>query len=399
MRLFPILALACFALHGAARADEGVIRIGIVGPFTGKSSSDMGESIRGGARVFQHDINQFGGVLGRKIEIVEKDDQARPETGLAAAKALLEQDRVVAAVGFGNTGVALPAAQLFQDARVPLIISAATGLNIARQFMPPTLPGSYIFRLAASDALQPAAILADLIDRRKLSRIAVLHDDSPYGQFGKDNVLAELQRRHLGAVAVERFKVGDVDMRAQLTRAHAAGAQVVLLYCLGAEAAVVANQNAALHLNLALAGSWTLSQRSFIEQAGANAEGARMPVTYIENEAGNRSNSFTLSYANVNGGNGIPSAVSAAQTYDALRILTLAIAQANGTDGEKIRAALEDLKYPTSSTLISRYKKPFSKTDHEAISQHMIVIGEIRKGRVAYAYKEDANSSLILRAK
>lgn len=393
----PAALLLLFAI--AVHAEPPPLRIGVIGPFTGKSSTDMGESIRGGARVFLHDINQIGGVLGRRVELVERDDQATPETGVAMARELLEQEQVVAAVGFGNTGVALPAAKVFQDAHTPLIISAATGVNIARQFMPPAQPSSYIFRLAASDALQPAAILTDVIDRRRLTQIALLHDDSPYGLSGKDSLLAELQRRHMTAVVVESFKVGDQDMGAQLNRARQAGAQIVVLYCLSSEAAMVANQIGRGRLNLPLAGSWTLSQRSFSELAGANAEGARMPVTFIENEASSRSSGFVLSYQRINHSRNIPSAVAAAQTYDALRLLTLALTQAGSTDGEKIRAALEDMKYDATSTVISRYRKPFSKTDHEAVAHNMLVIGEIHKGRVQYAYKEDASSSLIARTK
>lgn len=91
--------------------------------------------------------------------------------------------------------------------------------------------------------------------------------------------------------------------------------------------------------------------------------------------------------------------MTAAQTYDALRLLTLAIMQANSTDGGKIREALEDMKYEATSTVITRYKKPFSKTDHEAIGMNTLVIGEVRKGKINYVYKDDANSSLIVRTK
>ena len=393
-----LLAGLMLMLSLPAMAEE-TIRIGIIGPFTGKSSTDMGESIRGGAKVFLQDINQIGGVMGRRIELVERDDQAKPDVGVAMSKELLEKEKVVAVVGFGNTGVALQAAKVFQDGKIPLIISVATGAGVTKQFMPPAVPNSYVFRLAASDNLQPAVILSDVIDKRKLSKIAVLHDDSPYGQFGKDNLMAELQQRKISPVVLESFKVGDQDMTVQLSKAKQAGAQVVILYCLASEAAMVANGMSKLKMNVPLTGSWTMSQRSFVELAGGSAEGARMPVTFIENDANNRSNDFVLNYLRINNVKSIPSAVSAAQTYDALRILTLALMQANTTDGEKIKLALEDMKYDATSTLITRYKKPFSKNDHEAITKNMLFMGEVRHGKVSYAYKEDANSGLIVRTK
>lgn len=399
MRLSPLVATLLLSCSVLAQAENAPIRIGVIGPFTGKSSTDMGESLRGGARVFLHDINQIGGVLGRKIELVERDDLAKPEVGVAMAKELIEKEKVIAVVGFANTGVAIPAAKVFQDAKIPLIISVATGANITKQYMPPAVPVSYIFRVSASDSLQPVAILKDAIDKRKLTQIAILHDDTAYGQSGKDNMLAELQKRKISPVLVESFKIGEQDMTAQLTRARQAGAQIVALYCLSSEAAMVANSLNKVKWNVPLTGSWTLSQHSFSELAGANAEGARMPVTFIENESSNRSSSFSASYVRYNNVKSIPSAVAAAQTYDALRILSLAIMQANSTDPEQIRLALEDMKYDATSTVITRYKKPFSKNDHEAIVQNMIFMGEIRKGHVNYAYKEDANSGLIVRTK
>jgi branched-chain amino acid transport system substrate-binding protein len=89
----------------------------------------------------------------------------------------------------------------------------------------------------------------------------------------------------------------------------------------------------------------------------------------------------------------------AAQTYDALRLLTLALFQANSVEGSKIKDALENLQVHTTSTIVSRYYKPFSPTDHEAITLNMIVMGEIANGKVVYAYKEDANRGSIARVK
>ena len=398
VKAIVIGTLLCMTTVSQCLAEGEPIRIGIIGPFTSRSSSDMGESIRGGARVFESDLNQIGGVLGRKIELVERDDQAKPEIGVAMAKDLIEKEKVVAVVGFANTGVVLQAASVFQNAKIPLIVSAATGEKVTTQFMPPAVPNSYVFRVAASDNLQPVSMLNEVIDKRKFTQIAILHDDTPYGEFGSESLIAEMKRRHLTPVAVESFKVGDQDMTRQIAHAKQQGAQIIVSYCLAHEAAALANSMGKIRAGLPLVGSWTLSHYGFIEQAGNNAEGVRMPVTFIENES-TRSDSFVLSYLRLNNAKHIPSAVAAAQTYDALRILSLAIMQANSTAPEQIKNALEDMKYEATSTVVTRYKKPFSKNDHEAITQNMLFMGEVRRGKVAYAYKEDANSALIVRTK
>jgi len=393
-----ILSLAAVGLSANAFAELPPIKIGVIGPITGPSEG-MGQSMIGGARVFLADINQVGGVLGRRIQLVERDDHAKPEIGVAMAKEMIEKEKVVAVVGFGNTGVALPAAKIFQDAKIPLIVTGATGATITKSFMPPAYPVSYVFRTSASDALQPIVILNDVIDRRKIDKIALLHDDSPYGQFGKQSMLAELDRRKLKPVLVESFKVGDQDMTAQLQHAKENGAQAIVMYCLAPEGAMVVKSAEKLKLKLPIVGPWGMSQQAFIDKAGKGAEGVRSSVTFIENDLSSVSNQFSLTYRNVNKTNYIPSAVAAAQTYDALRLITLAIFQANSAEGPKIKDALENLQVHTTSTIVSRYYKPFSATDHEAIAVNMIVMGEIRNGKVVYAYREDANSGSIARTK
>ena len=83
-------AVLALTLSGSVLAQDAPIRIGVVGPFSGKSSTDMGESIRGGARVFADEVNRLGGLLGRRIELVERDDQALPDVGVKVVRELLE---------------------------------------------------------------------------------------------------------------------------------------------------------------------------------------------------------------------------------------------------------------------------------------------------------------------
>lgn len=390
------LAIAHFS---AFAAEEPPIKIGVIGPFTGKSSEDMGESIRGGARVFLDEINQMGGLLGRRLELVERDDQAKPDLGVQIAHELTEKEKVIAAVGYANTGVALPSAKVFQEAKVPLFVTGATGATITTSFLPPIYPASYIFRTSASDALQPIVILDDLIDRRKIQKIALLHDETPYGQFGRQSVIAEMRRRQLAPVVIESFKIGEQDMAAQVARAKQSGAEAIVVYTLASEAAAVTRAAAKLSFKVPIVGPWTLSHKGYIEQSAGAAEGARTAVTYIESELSSVSNSFSLAYKKVNKVSRIPAAVAAAQTYDALRLLTAAIYQANSFESSKIREALENLKLTTTSTVVSRYSHPFTPIDHEAINLNMIVMGEIHKDQVRYAYAEDANRGMIARLK
>src|SRR3954468_20242482 len=127
------------------------IKIGVAGPFTG-GSAPMGVSMRDGVRLAAAEINAKGGVLGRKIELVERDDEAKNERGVQIAQELINKDKVAATVGFINTGVAQAAQRFFQEAKIPVMNNVATGSIVTKQF--PNAPDNYIFRNSAHDSIQ-----------------------------------------------------------------------------------------------------------------------------------------------------------------------------------------------------------------------------------------------------
>jgi len=137
---------------------------------------------------------------------------------------------------------------------------------------------------------------------------------------------------------------------------------------------------------------------NFIDNAGKNADGAIMPQTFIQEGNTPKRKSFIEAYQKAYKVDRIPSPVSAAQGYDSIYLLAAAINQAKSTDGPKIREALEDLKTPIEG-VVTTYSKPFSKTDHEAITGNMPVIGTVRDGRVYYAYEEDKKRGGEVRTK
>lgn len=384
-----LLALT-FAISMGVGAEEDVIRIGIIGPFSGQSSTDMGESIRGAARVFADEANQLSQLLGKRIVLVEKDDQGKPDVGLERSKELIEKEKVAVAVGFGNYGVVTQAAPLFQSAKVPLIVSAAAGGDITRQQKIPVGSPNYVFRVVGRDALQTKAIFKDILGRSKFKKVAILHDTSPYGQSGKENALEELKQHNLVAAAVESFNVGDSDMRAQLLRARATGAQAIALYGLATEDAMLVKSLVKIDWKVPVVATWTASQRSFIELGGSAAEGTRMAVTFIENELGGTSLEFSRNYRRLNNVKSIPSGVAAAQTYDALRLLYLALSLCHCSKSDDLRKALENIDQPSHSTVITRFTRPFSPIEHEAITSNMIVMGKVSQGKIVHAYKDES---------
>jgi branched-chain amino acid transport system substrate-binding protein len=390
---FTVVALACLA--GSAFAADP-IKIGVDGPFTGGSSS-MGVSMRDGVRMATDEINKAGGVLGRQIQLVERDDEAKNERGVQIAQELISKEKVVATVGYINTGVGLASERFFQEAKIPVMNNVATGSILTHQF--DDQPENYIFRNAAHDSIQ-APMIAEEAVRRGYKKVAILADSSNYGQLGRADLEKALGLKGIKPVAVEKFNVKDVDMTAQLLKAKEAGAEVILTYGIGPELAQIANGMTKLGWKVPMIGSWTLSMANFIDNAGPGGEGARMPQTFIQEPTTPKRQSFIVSYLRTfNPKNSrIDSPVSAAQGYDSVYLLAAAIKQAGSTDGPKIKEALENLKTPVDG-VVTTYNKPFSKTDHEAITANIPVFGEVKGARVVYAYPDDFKKASEVRVK
>ena len=382
------VAAAAMLTTGAYAAD---IKLGVAGPFTGGSSS-MGVSMRDGVRLAAKEINAAGGINGNKIVLVERDDEAKNERGVQIAQELINNEKVVATLGYINTGVALASQRFYQEAKIPVMNNVATGTLITHQF--PNAAENYVFRNAAPDVIQAPMIAKEAVEKRGLKKVAILADSTNYGQLGREDLEKALKGYGVTPVATEKFNIGDVDMTSQLLKAKNAGADVVLTYAIGPELAQIANGMAKLGWKKPIIGSWTLSMASFIDTAGKNGNGATMPETFIQQPATTpKRKVFVDTYLKeFKPKNGIiASPVSAAQGYDSVYLLAAAIKQANSTEGPKFLAALQDLKTPVDGVVMT-YNKPFTATDHEAIKAKDVVMGVVENGRVEFLNAEDATA-------
>ncbi|MDO8458861.1 MAG: ABC transporter substrate-binding protein [Burkholderiaceae bacterium] len=396
MKIVRHIALSAITLAVATLSFAAdTIKIGLQGPLTG-GSSPMGVSMRDGAKLAVTEINAKGGIMGRKIEMIERDDEAKNERGVQIAQELINKEKVVATVGYINSGVALASQRFYQEAKIPVMNNVATATTITKQFA--DQPENYVFRNSANDSIQSAMIVDEVITRRKYTKVAILADATNYGQLGREDLEKALKAKGITAVAIEKYNIKDVDMTPQLLKAKEAGAEVVITYGIGPELAQIANGMIKLGWKVPMMGSWTLSMGNFIDNAGKNADGALMPQTFIQEANTPKRANFITAYQKAYKVDRIPSPVSAAQGYDSIYLLAAAMTQAKSTEGPKILVALENLQAPVEG-VVTTYNKPFSKADHEAITQNMAVIGKVQDGRVLYAYDEDKKKGGEVRTK
>lgn len=389
-------ALVVAALASALQAPAqqvSTVPVGVVGPFSGPSS-DFGTPMLQGIQLAIDEINAVGGYLGRPLALVVKDDQGDPEAGLRAAQELAAQ-KVVATIGFCNTGVAMKALDVFQNARIPLIVPCSTGSPVTAKY---PAAESYIFRNAARDSIQAPFVVSDIV-KRGWTKVAIFADTTGYGEAGLKDVEAALEARKLKAVHVTRFPLGVTDLRAELQAARDAGANVVFSYTVGKENAVIANGRKELGWKVPQVGAWPLSFPFFIEGAKDAAEGALMAQTFIAEPSNERRAAFLSAFTRKHGKRmAVP--MAAAQGYDASYLLTHALfgIRDGKLDGPAVKQALENIPRVYYG-VVATYEHPFSREDKDAITQNMLVMGKVQNGAVTFAYPEDAKRNLIVQRK
>jgi branched-chain amino acid transport system substrate-binding protein len=377
-----------------AQNDSNTLKIGVIGPFSG-ASADFGVPMLNGIQMAVDEINAVGGYSGRKLEIVKKDDEAKPDVGFKLSNELVAE-KVVATIGFCNTGVAAKSLDVFQANKLPLIIPCSTGTPLTAKF---PAAESYIFRTSAKDAIQAPFVVEDIV-KRGWTKVAIFADTSGYGEAGFQDVEKALAAKNLKPVYISRFTLGVKDLSEDLKAAKAAGANVIFSYTVGVENAVIAKGRLALGWKVPQVGAWPLSFPFFIDGAKEAAEGALMAQTFIAEPSNSHRAAFLTSYARKFKVSKIPVPMAAAQGYDAVYILLYSLFNVKGGNfsGEAIKTALEN-KIRTYYGVVATYEQPFSAKDKDATTQNMLVMGMVKNGAVTFAYPQDAKNNLFVQRK
>lgn len=386
-----------FTQFSAYGADT--IKIALTGPYSGGSAA-MGVSARDGAKLAISEINAQGGIdmAGKKmkIEAVERDDEGKNERGALVAQEISGMADVVAVVGTVNTGVAIAGDKYYQQAKKVKLISPAAGTASMSQWLKQPIPKGelYIFRFSANDGLQASAVVDEAVNKRGFKKLAIIHDSTNYGVSGRDDLLKNLKKYpDVQVVTTEKFNIGDKDMSGQIAKIKESGAQGILIWGIGPELAAVANDKHKAGLTIPMIGGWTLSMKSYIDNAGKNADGTLTPQNFVEQA----DLPFVKNYRKTYDVKLMPSAMSAAQGYDAIKVLAAALKQAGSADSTKLKEALENLHTPVVG-VIKTYVTPYSTWDpakpesHEAFTEKDVVMAVVKDGKVGFAHQSESGA-------
>jgi len=369
----PLLGVLAFGVWNFASADEGPIRVGEYGAFSGKEAA-FGTAARKGAILAFEEANAAGGVLGRPVELVTEDNQSKAGESATIAKKFVSRDRVIAVLGGNPSTNSLEAAPILQNARIPMIAISSTNPRVTEM-------GNYIFRVCFIDPFQGAVLAKFARETLHAQRAAILTSvNNPYS-VGISKVFREKFTAAGGEVVIEqRHSEGDKDFRAQLTAIKAAGVDAIFHSSNYTEGALICIQARQLGFTGPLFGGDAWEAPQLIEIGGAAVEG-----TYYSTHASPESTApvmqnfirkFRARWAGET-----PDSI-AALGYDAAGLLFDALKRAGTTESARLRDAIattRDFSGVTGRITI----------DQDRNATKSAVILTVKNGKFAYVQTVD----------
>ena len=315
--------------------DRSLIKIGYFGDLSGPTFN-FGKSAYNGVLMAADEINQSGGINGRRIDVVIEDDKGSPEEAARLAAKLIDQDKVVAIIAGGTSGNSRAAAPKAQASHVPLISPSSTDPAV-------TQTGDYIFRACFVDTFQGEVMARFAVNTIKAQKAAILFDfNSPYGRGLTDYFKLSFAKLGGRIVSEQSYAQGDADFKGQLSTIRSAEPDVIYIPGYYGDVAQIAKQARMIGLTQPLLGGDGWDAPELWQLGGDALNGAYISTHYSIDDPSQTIQSFVELYKQ-RYQNLLPDA-HAALAYDATRLLFDAIARAGANDEGKLRDAMAQTK-------------------------------------------------------
>ncbi|MGJ7565047.1 ABC transporter substrate-binding protein [Variovorax sp. GB1R11] len=369
IRLYKtLLAAAAFAAFTAGAAAQD-IKVGYNGDLSASPSAQSGQAAVLGMEAAIADINAAGGVLGKKLALVTRDDVSAPPKSIQNMSDLIDNEKVVAVFGPTNSGNAMAWKHIANQKKIPVLGNVGSGTDITK----PMSPGAdnYMFRVSMVDREQVAALMAYVKKNSAGSKVVgLMAETTGYGQGGLKDMEEIAKLQDIRIAATERFGVGDTDMTSQLSKMKAANVDTVVVWAQGTPIAQLVRSMEKINYFPLTLTSWAADNITFYDAAGKAL--AEKPI-FMRTVSETRTPAQQKLFDRIGSKLKAPGSFSfALHGYDSMQLLAQAMKQANSTEGSAVRVALEDLKTPVQGVL-KTYDKPFSKTNHEALTAKDLV--------------------------
>jgi branched-chain amino acid transport system substrate-binding protein len=330
---------ALLATTGVANAQ---IKVGVAGPLTGPNAA-FGAQLKNGAEQAAADINAKGGINGQKIELVFGDDRSDPKEGVSVANKMIG-DGVRIIIGHFNSGVTMPASEVYAENGAIMISPSATNPKITERGL------WNVFRTCGRDDQQGEVAAKYLSGAAKGKKVAIVHDKTTYGKGLADETQKSFNKAGGKEVLYEGINIGEKDFSALVAKIKASNADIVYWGGLHTEGGLIVRQMRDAGVKAVMMSGDGITDSEFASIGGPAVEGTLMtfpPDPRKRAEAAAIVKTFTEKRK-------FDPQAYTLYTYSALEIVASAAGAIKSTDAKKIAAEMRGGK--TYKTVIGDIK-------------------------------------------
>jgi branched-chain amino acid transport system substrate-binding protein len=313
-------------------ADNSPIKVGVVLPLTGEQAK-FGEIEKNSLLMGLDEINKAGGVNGRMIELLIEDDTGKPDVGRSAVEKLISQDKVVALTGGYSSSVTYAVCAVAQQRKIPFLVCTGSADKITEQGW------DYVFRIAPPVSEYPKALNSFLAEIVKPQSVAILHENSLFGQSGAKEFAEQCEKSGIKVLMKDGYEAGAVDFKPLLIKVKAAKPDLVYMISYVMDAALLMRQSKELNFNpkLFVGGGAGFTLPEFANNAGDAAElvfsadlwSAQLPYPGAKEYSENFQKRF-----------GSATEYHGAEAYASIYVIADALKRAKETSPEAVRDSL-----------------------------------------------------------
>ncbi len=365
----------------AADTGSDQVTLAFVGPQTG-DFAEYGKSMKTAAQIAIDEWNENGGVLGKQIKLVDYDDGNTSEQAASIAQNIVGDESISAVIGHFSSGVAMTAAEVYQEEGLPLVNASAAHVDYSKI-------GDCIFRNNAIYVTE-ASTCIQVTEYLGCKKLGILNPNSDAGVSVTNEIETLIDKYgdkfHAELVLAEYYEDGTVDFSATISKFRDAGVDVVYSSGAYAQMGPFIKQYREKDADVKFIMSAGCFSAEFLSLTGEAAEGVYMGTSFFYESADEKVQEFSKKFKEVYGAD--PSTF-AAQSYDAAYAILYAIEAGNSADRADVAANLpktdfqgvtgkitfdEDGNVPKEQTLLivenGAYKEVpgalLSQTDYEA---------------------------------
>ena len=358
VRILVVSAAAFIAIPAAFAEQHPCIgnSVALTGP-----AAFGGAAVKYGAEIAIDEINEAGGVLGKKLKLIQYDDAGAPPRGVDNVRRIALSDKCIAIFGGYHSTVGLAQAGPVNEIGIPWIGTTGAGTKITENGASP----NYMFRVSAKDKWVAKFLAEEALKVSKSAKVAIMYENTGWGNGALPDFKAAMEAKKKELAAAETFNWNDQDMTAQALRIRDSGADVVVTFALDREGNQILRSFDKIGYKPTIVGAWGIAG-NLGELAGPLANGVRVMQTFTwmgEMDARTKTvwekikKKFDLKDPSE-----LKMGSATANSYDAVYILAKAIEKAGSYDWKKVHDALYTVRY---EGLVAKYDPAFDASNPE----------------------------------